>query len=436
MMYFRGDPQDYENWPALGATGWNWKTIKRSFEAFENINGQGKGALDVSIERRPTAISRIFIQTANRLGVPEVPDLNHEGVEGVGYVSTTTHKGRRVSAATAFLKPALNRRNLHVVKNALVDRVLFDDKRATRVIAEVDGREVTYSAQREVILSAGAMVTPQILQRSGIGAPDLLAKHNIPVVHASPRVGANLIEHIGIQFRYRLNREVSENPEYRGWRLLKNTLQYYLFRTGPMGRAPFDCALVAKTDPSIDRPDIQINTNPSTATMRANGKIETDPFPGLSLYVYPLRPLSQGRVEIRSRNPKDKPIIIPNILSNQYDRDVSVASLRYIRKLVKTPPLSDLIAEEIFPGEAEMNSDDEIVQAFRTRGIPYNHACSSVAMGGEDAPLDEQMRVRGVSRLRVIDGSALPAMPSANTNGPIMAMAWHAADLVLSSRND
>ena len=435
MMYFRGHPEDYEDWVRRGAAGWGWSTIGRCFEEIENVNSTGRGPLDVSIIRRETRLDRAFIEAGKQLGIPEVADLNHEKQEGVGYVSQTTSKGKRVSAASAFLNPVKNRPNLRIETGVLIDRVIFDGKRAVGVVGTQNGRPVEYRAEREVILSSGGLMSPLILQRSGVGPEDHLRSIGIPIVLNSPKIGGNLLEHRSLMIKYRLTKEISDNREIRGWRLACNVLRYYLNGSGLMGYAPFDCGAFAKTDPTLSRPDIQITLGPNSYQIQANGVIGMDKFPGMHLFGFPLRSISQGSVMIRSADPTAPAIIRPNILSEDYDKKVTVAMFRMMRKWVTMPALAPLIAEEYYPGPSRLNTDEEIVDAFRTEGSVAFHGCGTVAMGGEDAPLDEKLRVRGVSGLRVVDGSAMPMMPSANTNGPIMAMTWRAAELILEGRN-
>jgi choline dehydrogenase len=436
MMYFRGHPEDYEEWVRRGADGWGWRTMKRCFEEIENVNGAGKGPLPLSIIRRNTPLDRAFLEAGKQLGVPEVPDLNHEGQEGVGYSTHTIHKGKRVSAATAFLHPAKNRPNLRIETDVLVDKIVFDGVRAVGVIAMKGGRRVEYWAEREIILAAGGLASPQILQRSGVGPAKHLQALGIRVVVDSPKIGSNMLEHRALMMRYRLTKDVGDNREFRGLHLMGNVLRYYLNRGGPMSLAPYQCGAFVKTDPSLPRPDAQITMSPSTATLQHNGKVAIARSPEMSIFGFPLRSISQGSVMLQSVDPMDPPVIRPNFLTEHYDKEVTIRMFRMMRKWVGMPALAPLIAEELYPGRGKAETDDEIVELFRTRGQVTYHACGTVAMGGPDAPLDEKLRVRGTSGLRVIDGSAMPMMPSANTAAPIMAMAWRAAELVLEGRNN
>ena len=313
--------------------------------------------------------------------------------------------------------------------------MIFDGKRAIGVVGAKKGQPVEYRADREIILSAGGLVSPLILQRSGVGSAKLLQSLDIPVVLDSPKVGENMLEHRALMMKFRLTKEISDNRQYKGWRLIKHVLRYYLDRGGLMAIAPHECGAYAKTDPSLSQPDVQITMAATSSQLQANGKVSMDDFPGMNIFGFPLRSTSQGSIMIKSKDPTDQAIIRPNFLADEYDKKVTVAMFRMIRKWVTMPALKPLVAEEYFPGPDKLITDEEIVEAFRTRGQVCYHACGTVAMGGEDAPLDEKLRVRGLSGLRVVDGSSMPMMPSCNTNGPIMAMSWRAAELILEGRN-
>lgn len=427
MMYFRGHPEDYEEWVSLGATGWGWDVMSRAFAATER-------QLRPSVTGDHGELGDRLIAAAGALGVPQVDNLNHEGQFGVGYAPRTIRNGRRVSAAEAFLKPAKRRANLQVETGFSVDRVTFEGTRATGVVGRRDGVPVTFIAKREVIISTGGLFSPQLLQRSGIGPASELSALGVPVVHDAPGVGSNLLEHRLQMMHYRLNRPISANPQLRGLGLMQSALRYALRRKGVLAAGSYDVGAFFKSDPSLDRPDCELLMAPYGYLFQPDGTTKIPDYPSFHMFGYPLRSRSKGTIRLASADPDVPAIIKPNYLSDPYDQTVTVAMFRFIRRLTATSPLADVIAEELSPG-VRIESDEDIINLYRTSGQAGYHACGTVAMGGEDAPLDPELRVRGVSGLRVVDGSIMPTMLSANTNGPIMAVGWRAAELILRRRN-
>ncbi|HTZ72077.1 MAG TPA: GMC oxidoreductase, partial [Acetobacteraceae bacterium] len=343
--------------------------------------------------------------------------------------------GRRQSAAEAFLRPALKRANLHVATGVAVEAVLFQGRRAIGVRARRDGQVVAVETGGEVILAAGALVSPAILQRSGVGQAALLQSLGIQVVQDSPAVGRHLLEHRLLMMQYELLRPISQNAEFRGWRLYRNALRYALTRTGPLAAGSYDIAAFACTDPEDPRPDAEILIAPYSLGMNSAGEVATGEGHSIHLFGYPLRARSEGSVTINSAEEHVPATIRPNYLSDPYDQAVTVRMFRYIRRWMRHPSLANLIGPETAPGP-DLDADAHIVTAFRARGQAGYHACGTCRMGrDEHAVLDGELRVRGVQGLRVIDGSIMPAMVSCNTNGPIMAAAWRAADLIEGGGN-
>lgn len=435
MMYFRGHPQDYDDWERLGATGWGWDRIGPAFNAIENRAERGGGQpLRISTNRIRTPLTEAYIAAGTALGLPRVPDLNHADQEGVGYAPWTVGRGRRSSAAQAFLGPARARANLTVETGVIVDKVIFEDRRAVGVKATRAGVPVEYRTHGDVILSAGALTSPVILQRSGVGPAAHLREIGVAVVHDSPRVGLNLLEHRLLMMEYGLAKPVSSNPDYRGARAILNGLRYYLTRRGPLARGSYEVGAFVRTLPDAARPDAEILMASYSFGMNARGEIGIGDGHAMHLFGYPLRSRSAGSIIARSADPADPAIIRANYLGDPYDQAVTVAMFRYMRHWMAQPAIAPLLTRETAPG-ASVETDAEIIDAFRTRGQAGYHACGTVAMGGPDAPLDPELRVRGVDNLRVVDGSILPTMVSANTNGPIMAMGWRAAEIIARGRN-
>lgn len=440
MMYFRGQSRDYNDWEAQGAHGWGWSEMGRVYQAMEDHSlgeGGGRGVggpLGVTVNSDGNEISEAFIRASEQMGVPRVEDLNNPDQYGVGYASQTIVRGRRVSSARAFLDPALRRDNLTIETSVTVDRILFDGTRAVGVAATVNGIYREFRTEGEIILCAGAINSPAILQRSGVGDARKLSQLGIPVVADRGQVGEHLLEHRALIMYYELSRDVSENKEYRGLRLLRNALQYLTTHSGPLARAPYPANAFVRTMPDLDRPDVQIIFAPFV-TQILKGKLGPDLEPSMQLLPYACRSRSEGYVRIKSSNPNDAPIIQPNYLADPYDREVSVRAFHFARELMRQPAIAGYIAKERDP-IASLQTDEEIIDAFRSRGQSTFHSCGTCRMGDDpDAVLDEKLRVRGVSRLRVADASIMPTMPSCNTNGPALGIGWRAAEIILEGRN-
>jgi choline dehydrogenase len=284
-----------------------------------------------------------------------------------------------------------------------------------------------------VILSAGALASPHVLQRSGVGPGEHLRALGIEPVAESPNVGERLLEHRLLMMEYALLAPESQNAEFRGWRLARNALRYGVARSGPLAAGSYEVAAFARTDPDDPLPDVEILMAPYSLGLNSQGEVATGAGHGIHLFGYPLRSRSEGRVTITSADPAAPPTIQPNYLSDPYDQAVTVRMFRFIRRWMRQPALKGLIGEETTPGPA-LESDEAIIAAFRARGQAGYHACGTCRMGRDNSSVvDEALRVRGVEGLRVVDGSVMPTMVSCNTNGPIIATAWRAADLILEA---
>ena len=442
MMYFRGQPEDYDGWETLGATGWGWSEMRRAFRAIENhdlganeTRGSG-GPLAISVSPDRTPFTEAFIAAGEQMGVPRTDDLNGMRQEGVGYATRTIRKGRRASASQAFLKPARRRANLEVITGALTQRVLFEGRRAVGVSASVGGVARDYRTTGEVILCAGALGTPLLLQRSGIGDADHLRGLGIDIVADSPGVGAHLLEHRLLMVRYDMAVPYSDNPRLRGVRLAGNVLRYFLARTGPMAAGYATVGAFVRALPDSPTPDVEILMTPLVADPDAKGNFVPDRGHSLQIFGYPLRSRSEGLVQISAADPAAPPRIVAGYLIDPYDCAVTVAMHRYIRRWMAQPALASMVGAEREPTRS-LETDTQILDAFRQHGLAGYHACGTCRMGDfADAVLDPRLRVNGVGGLRVVDGSVMPAMVSANTNGPIMAIAWRAAELILEDRHE
>jgi choline dehydrogenase len=436
MIYMRGQPQDYAHWESLGCKGWGWSTLRSYFKQMEDhalgadeLRGVG-GPLGISPRSGTHRLAEAMIAAGGVLGLPRREDLNREDTTGIGYLSCNIKRGVRQSSAEAFLKPIRRRPNLAVMTDTCVDRVLFDGRRAFGVLTRREDAANEYRG-REIILSAGALQSPKILQLSGVGPAHLLRQHEIKVVADSPGCGLNMRDHRLLFIQHRLeDAALSDNQAFGGVRLMANMLRYYLFKSGVMATGSYDVGGFAKTRPEIDRPDIQLMFAPYSLDFTAQA-LQFESFPGMQFFGYVLRPESQGQVLIRSRDPGEPASIKPNWLTADYDRRTSIDMVRFMRRLLDQEPVKHLLAEETTPGAA-VRSDDEIIDAFARLGQSGYHACGTCKMGTDGmSVVDERLRVRGVSGLRVVDISIMPTVTSGNTNAPAMVIGARAADLIL-----
>ncbi|CAM2169597.1 choline dehydrogenase [Paraburkholderia sacchari] len=435
MVYCRGQPEDYDGWVAQGCEGWAWADMSRAFRAIEDhalgddgVRGVG-GPLHVSIRGERTPLTEAILETAQRFGLPRKADINRPEQEGIGYTPVTIKRGRRVSAADAFLTPIRHRSNLTVVTQTEIHQVLFDGARVVGVSGTTRGQAVQFRASREVILSCGALQSPKLLMLSGIGPADHLQRVGIPVRVDSPAVGGNLREHKTVSQQLRLKRDFSVNRQLRGWRLALNAARYALLKQGAL-TSTYDLNAFIKTQPGLTQPDAQILFWAMTLDRSAPG-IHLESEPGLLAMGYPLRTNSQGVLRLRSADPVDPPLITTNFLATEHDHRVVIGLFRWLRALFAHPALSDFISHETFPG-VDVQSDEQILSASR-RDETCQHATGTCSMGVNPSTsvLDPDLKVRGVHGLRVVDLSSLPTQVSGNPNGPIMAFAWRAADRIL-----
>ena len=440
MVYNRGSQADFDGVVSRGNPGWGWEEMLRTYRTIEDhalgdseMRGTG-GPLAVSVYNTGDEISEALMDSAAAIGIDRVDDINASDRERTGYAPATIHKGVRVSAAKAFLRPARKRPNLHVLTGVTVTGLLLEGDRAVGVTGRSGASRAEFRAAREVILSAGSLASPRLLQLSGIGPRSVLAEAVVDVRVESPRVGEGLREHRCFPLQMRLR----ENKGYN--KLLSSPVRqaltgarYLATRTGPIATPAYDMLAFLRTNQAGDRPDAQVLMTPfSLGVGLAKPGIETRP--GLSLLGFVLRPTSEGSVRIRSANPSESPRVDAAYLDSEHDRKVSVAMFRRMREVVAQSPIADLLFSEIEPGLA-VNDDESILRAGFLYGGSGYHASGACAMGPDDADvLDHRLRVRGVEGLRVVDVSILPAMVSGNLNAPIMAMAWRAAEMILEDR--
>ena len=437
MMYVRGQPADFDDIAAQSSSDWNWDHIGEAYSQLEqhelgpSATRGGSGPLHVTVPTYRSELTEAMMDAGVAMGWKIKPDVNDpDESEGIGYAPRTIYRGKRQSAATAFLKPAAKRPNLTIITDALVDKVCIEGKRAVGVELLRDGRRETLGSRREVILSGGAMASPAILERSGIGCPDRLAALGIPFIRASPRVGEDLIEHRSIMMQWRISRDITQNKQFSGWRLLVAAARYYLTGGGPMSTAAYEIGAWFRTDPRLNRPDAQALLAPFSYDF-SQTELALERAPGINAAIYPLRPTSVGSLHITDRDPLAPPELIPNFRSTDTDRQALIGSVRRMREFVAKSPLADLIVEETRPGP-QFVTDEEILEAYDQFGGCGYHTVGGCRMGSDpESVVDPALRVRGVEGLRVMDTSIMPQIPSGNTNAPTMAMAWRAATIIL-----
>ncbi len=435
LLYIRGQREDYDHWRQLGNAGWSYEDVLPYFRKSEDqqngaddFHGTG-GGLSVQNMRAKRDICEALIEAAAEVGVARNEDFNGAEQEGAGYFQQTARNGRRCSTAVGFLNPVKSRANLEVVTHALGEKVLLDGTDTVGVQMSVKGQSRAFMLKEggEVILSAGAIGSPQILQLSGIGPGALLQQHGINVVKDMPGVGANLQDHLQIRTVYEVN-VPTLNDEINSWiGRMKIGMQYVFARTGPMSMGASQVCIFAKSRPGLDTPDIQYHFQPLSADKPG---LVMHPFPGVTLSVCQLRPESKGRLEITSPDPKAYPAIHPNYLSTPMDQQTAVDSIKFTRKLVGTSALNPFIVREHLPGP-DVETDEQILDSARSIAQTIYHPTSTCKMGTDaTAVVDERLRVHGIGRLRVVDASIMPAIVSGNTNAPTIMIAEKAADMI------
>lgn len=434
MLYLRGQAADYDGWRQMGLPGWGWDDVLPYFLKSED---HAAGASDhhatggewrVEDQRLSWEILDAWKAAAVAAGIPATADFNTGDNEGVGYFKVNQKSGWRWNTAKAFLRPARNRPNLRVQTHAQADRILFDGKRAVGVAMHIRGFPAVARAKAEVILSAGAINSPALLQLSGIGPGEHLRSLGLPVLLDRPDVGGNLQDHLQIRCAYRVQgvRTLNElSATFAGRAGI--ALEYALKRRGPMSMAPSQLGAFARSGPDVATPDLEYHVQP--VTLDAFGEAP-HPFPGITASVCNLRPDSRGHVRITSPDPRRAPEIDPNYLSAERDRLVAVRAIRLTREIMAQPPLARYRPEEFRPGPGH-EKDAEVLDGARKIATTIFHPVGTARMGTDPrAVLDADLRVRGVERLRVIDASVMPTITSGNTNSPVIMIAEKGADLI------
>ncbi|MEM1050236.1 MAG: choline dehydrogenase [Pseudomonadota bacterium] len=438
LLYVRGQPEDYDRWRQMGNPGWAWDDVLPLFKRAEDqergadaYHGTG-GPLSVSNMRIQRPICDAWVAAAQEAGYPFNPDYNGARQEGVGYFQLNTRNGRRCSTAVAYLKPVRKRPNLQVLTRAPASRIEFDGNRAVGVrYVAADGTENLVRAEAEVIVSSGAIGSPQLLMLSGIGAGDHLSEHGIDVRAESAGVGRNLQDHLQARLVYKCN-EPTLNDEVRSlFNQARIALKYALFRAGPMTMAASLATGFMRTGAHVETPDIQFHVQPWSADSPGEG---VHPFSAFTMSVCQLRPESRGEIRLASAQPGDYPKIFPNYLATETDRQTIVAGVKIARDIGDRAPLSTKIASEHAPGDA-VQGDDGLLDWVRNTATTIYHPTGTCKMGSTpDSVVDARLRVHGVERLRVADCSIMPEIVSGNTNAPAIMIGEKASDLIVEDR--
>lgn len=437
LLYVRGQHEDYDRWAELGNTGWSFNDVLPYFMKSEDqergasaYHGVG-GALKVSDLRLRRPIADHFIAAAQEIGIPFNDDYNGATQEGVGYFQQTAHKGFRWSTAKGFLKPVRDRRNLIVRTRAQTRSVLFNGKEAVGIEYVHEGAVKTVRARVEVILAAGAIGSPQILQNSGVGPADVLNKAGVQVRHELAGVGQNLQDHLQVRLVFKTHERTLNDEVNNPLKKALVGLQYAISRTGPLTLAASQVAIFTRSSPDVARPDIQFHMQPLSADKPGQG---AHPFSAFTSSVCQLRPHSRGSVEIRSNDPLHYPAIHANYLSDERDHPVVIGGIKVARRIAAAPSLARHIVSEFIPGAAYA-TDAELLDVARKFSQSIYHPAGTCKMGSDArAVVDERLKVRGIGRLRVVDASIMPELVSGNTNAPVIMIAEKAADMILEDQ--
>jgi choline dehydrogenase-like flavoprotein len=438
MIYMRGQAADYDHWRQLGLAGWGWDDVLPYFKRHEDhFLGESAahsvgGELRIEAPRVRWDLLDAFRRAAEQANIKSVADFNTGDNEGCCAFHVNQKRGRRWSAARAFLKPALHRANLRLETGCLVEGVVFDGRRAVGVRWRQGGQERLARCRGEVILAAGSIGSPQIMLLSGVGPAQQLREHGIPVVLDRPGVGANLQDHLQLRLIYKVDGITTLNERYHSPLGLAGMLaEYALFRRGPLTMAPSQLGLFTRSDPDQERANLEFHIQPLSLDRFGE---PLHKFPAFTASVANLRPTSRGYLRLRSRDPADKPVIKLNYLSTEQDRRIAISSIRLTRRIAAQPALAPFHPAEYLPGPAVRDDDERaLVKAAGDIGTTIFHPVGTAKMGLDSDPLtvvDERLRVAGIERLRVIDASVMPTVTSGNTNAPTTMIAEKGAALI------
>lgn len=438
LLYIRGQAEDFDHWRQLGNAGWAFDDVLPYFIRAEDqergadeYHGVG-GPLAVSNMRVRRKVCDAFIAACEELGIPRNDDFNGARQEGAGYFQITARNGFRCSTAAGYLRPAKRRENLKIITRALAEKIVLEKGKARGVRYFSNGASVEVRARREVILSAGAVGSPQLLMLSGIGPGDELQELGVPVRHDLPGVGGNLQDHLQIRAVYKCT-EPTLNDEVNNFFLkMRIGLEYILFRTGPMSMAASLVCAFAKTRQELATPDIQFHFQPLSADKPGDG---LHPYSAFTASVCQLRPESRGRIRLKSSDPFAYPAIHPNYLSTRKDRETVVAGMKITRRLSQSSAMAPYVEAELLPGPGVV-TDEALLDSARILAQTIYHPVGTCKMGSDtQAVVDERLRVHGIESLRVADASIMPTITSGNTNAPAIMIGEKASDMILEDAN-
>jgi choline dehydrogenase len=443
MVYVRGHKKDFDDWESAGNPGWSYEDVLPYFKRMESwqhgadeFRG-GSGPLkiaDVSAKLHP--LCKHFVAAGEAIGIDYNADMNGAKQEGVGYYQLTTYQGQRMSAARAYLKPARNRPNLTLVCNALVERIVFDGKRAVAVDYQHKHKQHRVNATKEIILSAGAVNSPQLLQLSGVGPKEVLQQAGVAQVHESPAVGQHLQDHLGHNYFYRANQPTLNQQLRPWWGKLWQGMRYVFTRSGPLSLSVNQAGGFVHTRKGLDRPNIQLYFSPLSYTKAPVGErpmMNPDPFPAYLLGISNCRVKSEGEINITSSNPREAPKIEPNYLTHKDEVQDLLEGVKLIRKLAQTAQLQAITLDEMSPG-IDCKTDAQLIEDIRNNADTVFHPCGTCRMGPDpqDNVVDSNLKVHGLEGLRVVDASIFPNVVCGNINAAAIMVGEKAADLILS----
>lgn len=444
MVYIRGHARDYDDWAAAGNTGWSWQDVLPYFRKLETnpfgdsaFHGASGPVRVTNMQQRAHPVCQHYLNAGKQIGLEFNPDFNGEIQDGIGIYQATIYGRRRMSAARAYLETARSRPNLTVLSRAMAQRIVFKGNHASSVVVRQKGRQCRYGANREVVLSAGAIGSPQLLMLSGIGPGEVMQQFDIAQVLVQPMVGQNLQDHLAIDNLYRCRVPTINNQLSPWWGKLWQGIRYLLTGAGPLAMSVNQGGGFVRSNCRVERPNMQLYFSPASYTNAPPGArplMNPDRFAGFLLGIQPTRPTSRGYLSLRSPRPDDPPLIVPNYLTTEHDWLEMLEGAHYLRKLAAAPSLAEIIEQEILPGTS-VNTDEELREDIANRAGTVFHPISSCRMSPDPSAgvVAPDLHVHGATGLRVVDASVFPGMISGNTNAPVIMLAEKAADILLSN---
>lgn len=436
MVYIRGHRDDYNHWQANGCNGWGWNEVLPYFlKAEHHVRGDGTQLgyhgplwIDDVINRFPLAEK--LRQAGIEAGLADNPDFNGEQQDGIGYYQVNIKNGQRASAAECYLKPVMQRHNLHVITGALAQRIITDGNKAVAIDVSVNGKPQRFDCQGEIILSAGTIESPKLLELSGIGNATLLEKLGIPLVRHLPGVGENLQDHLTINVIHQVTGINTFLEETTPLNMLRNLFRYFVQHKGLLTHPAAEIGAFMRSHASLEKPDIQLHFAPAAGEFTDKGTMKT--VPGITTTVCQLNPGSRGSVHIKNRDAATAPAIEANYLADDNDAKTLISAVRKVRDIYRSDVLAPYIASESGPGQ-QAQSDEAILAYIRQHAESLYHIVGTCKMGTDDmAVVDPQLRVRGMQNLRVVDASVMPFITAGNTHAPTVMIAEKAADMLLN----